>query len=64
MTPKKRVKLENNNLYLWWTDDEVHTLLECVEFYKSRKKYEEGIDWECIKEQYNIRKTFQSRFPN
>ena len=53
--------MENNNLHSWWTYDEVQTLLECV---KTRKKYEKGIDWECIKEQYdNIRKIFLSRFP-
>ena len=64
MTPKKWVKLENDNLYLWWTDDEVQILLECVNI-KTRKKYE-GIDWESKKEQYdNIKKNNSvSRFPN
>lgn len=51
-------------MYLWWTDDEVQILLECVNI-KTRKKYE-GIDWESKKEQYdNIKKNISvSRFPN
>ena len=51
-------------MYLWWTDDEVQILLECVNI-KTRKKYE-GIDWESKKEQDdNIKKNISvSRFPN
>lgn len=66
MTPKKWVKLENDNLYLWWTDDEVQILLECVNIIETRKKYDEGIDWESKKEQDdNVKKNISvSRFPN
>ena len=36
-----------------WTDDEVQPLFETVISFKSKKSYE-GIDWESVKEKYEL----------
>ena len=47
-----------------WTADEVQLLLETLINIKSEKSYE-GIDWESIKEKYEIiRKEFLAAFPS
>ena len=35
-----------------WSDEDVELLLESIKEYKSRKNYEEGLDWESVKEKY------------
>ena len=65
MPPKKGVKLENNNLNLWQTDNEVETLLQCVKSCKTRKTYDARINWNSIKEKYdNIRAVHLFHLPN
>ena len=46
-----------------WIDDEVYFLLETVISFKSKKSYE-GIDWESVKEKYElIKNNFLEAFP-
>lgn len=55
MPPKKKkgVKLQNKNLNLWQTGNEVETLLQCVKSCKTRKTYDARINWNSMKEKYN-----------
>ena len=57
MGPKKKQKLDKGNdeqsTNLIWTDDEVQILLETIRDFKSKKSYE-GIDWESVKEKYDL----------
>ena len=60
MPPKKKLKATNNES----GDDQVQLLLETLINIKSKKSYE-GIDWESIKEKYEIiRKEFLAAFPS
>ena len=52
MPPKKKVCVEDSKNMVW-TDDEVQLLLETVILFKSKKSYE-GIDWESVKEKYEL----------
>ena len=68
MLPKKKLKTTNNESAdrknMVWTADEVQLLLETLINIKSEKSYE-GIDWESIKEKYEIiRKEFLAAFPS
>ena len=36
-----------------WTDSDLEILLECVKEFKAQKEYE-GVDWESVKEKYEI----------
>lgn len=48
---------------LVWTDDEVQLLLETMLDFKNKKMYD-GIDWESIKDKYDIIKNnFVSSIP-
>ena len=58
MLPK--MKMRSEDLDLFWTDDEVHLLLEAARAFKIKKAYV-GADWKSIKDKFeNIRKTFVS----
>ena len=61
MPPKKRVCVEDSKDVVW-TDDEVQLLLETVISFKSKKSY---IDWEFVKEKYElIKNDFLEAFPS
>ena len=62
MPPKKKVCVEDSKNMVW-TDDEVQLLLETVILFKSKKSYE-GIDWESVKDKYElIKNDFLEAFP-
>ena len=68
MLPSKKLKTTNNasvdSKNMVWTDDEVQLLLETLINIKSEKSYE-GIDWESIKEKYEImQKELLATFPS
>ena len=63
MPPKKKVCVKDSKNMVW-TDDEVQLLLETVISFKSKKSYED-IDWESIKEKYElIKNDFLASFPS
>ena len=51
-TNSKKVCVKDSKNMVW-TDDEVQPLLETVISFKSKKSYE-GIDWESVKEKYEL----------
>ena len=62
MPPKKKVCVDDSKNMVW-TDDEVQLLFETVILFKSKKSYE-GIDWESVKEKYElIKNDFLEAFP-
>ena len=63
MSPKKKFCFEDSKNMVW-PDDEVQLLLEKVISFKS-KKSDEGIDWESVKEKYElIKNDFLEAFPS
>ena len=53
MPPQEKQKLEESKSnMLVWTDDEVQGLLKTVKEFKSKKLYNEGIDWESLKDKH------------
>ena len=53
MPPQKKQKTdENQTNNLFWTEGEVQLLPDTVKDFKSKKLYDDGIDWESVKDKY------------
>ena len=46
----KKRKIDETSLI--WSDEDIGLLLESIKEYKLKKNYEEGRDWESVKEKY------------
>ena len=63
MLHKKKICVDDSKNMVW-TDDEVKLLLETAISFKSKKSYK-GIDWESVKEKYElIKNDFLEAFPS
>ena len=53
MPPQKKQKLKYSKLnMLVWNNDEFRLLLEVVKEFKSKKLYDERLNWESVKDNY------------
>ena len=49
---RKQKTDENQTNNLLWTNDEMQLLLDIVKGFKSKNLYDNGIDWESLKDKY------------